>query len=114
MSSEEIWMELYSRIANIYELYISVPDAPLEINISTSTHENILKILKIELINSKVIPMFEDLSVISRESLENILNVIDEAVDAINIVLRSDIFPRFQKSSVYSNIIEKYKENGKL
>ena len=111
MNSEDMWIKLYSKIVCIYELYIQIPNAPLEINISTSTHEKILKILKIESVNSTIIPEFEDLSVISKESLENILNVLNEAMNSINRMLVSDIFPRFQKSVVYHKTIEKYNEN---
>jgi len=101
--------EFYKSTAHIYEMYIKIPTAPLEVNIPALTNIKIQKCLGItpefKAVKSNIIPQFPDLTTLSAEELsitvQNISNVYEEAFTIICAVIASDVFPRFKRSPQY-------------
>ena len=106
----ELWFLMNQSMLEIYELYIEIPNSPLEINISTKTRNNILKILNSNnnLQNSFNINEIKSLNLVSIDYIRNYCNILNETIEVILNIIETDIFPRFKKSIYYINGIDLY------
>jgi len=107
---KEAWhVHLYEMTCQIYEMYVHIPKAPLEINIPALTHNRILQTLGLtaaeKLAKSESIPKFPDVWLLppneATEKLDKITQVYDEAFKHVCSIIEQDIFPRFKNSASY-------------
>jgi len=106
---EEWHVQLFQMTSQIYEMYIHIPKAPLEINIPALTHNKILETLGIAAVEKQAsdvsIPKFADVWLLHKseaiEALTNVAQVYDDALKHVCTIIKQDLFPRFKNSAYY-------------
>ena len=120
-SEIQLWCKMYKEASQIYKLYIKIPTAPLEINISNSIRDDFYHIFRFirhkngTIIITDEIPIFPD---ISGMKLFDALIVVksftlafDSTLSTIMKLIDRDVFPRFKGSKAYKTAINEFIDN---
>ena len=110
------WTKLHEKAFRIYKLYIEVPSAPLEINVSYDLRLKLLNYLReilsdsnnenstiaSELVLIHEFPNISNMNSVERNGcLDRLIHIFDEALEVVVIIIDTDIFPRFRKSQTF-------------
>jgi len=119
--ASKLWtLDLYNSTMVMYEMYIQIPSAPLEVNISGATRHRVQKVLGIAEGNANSnngecngnIPPFPEVWKLPLEEakamIHEFVHVFDESFVTIGKVIASDVFPRFKKSQAYLKAVTGY------
>ena len=132
----QLWCKMYEETCKIYKLYIEIPTAPLEINISDIVRRQLNSNLKIKLTtntnnktsnNSKnnhnnnsmdIVPLFPDISNLKNDIAIDIVEeysaIFDSTFAIVATIIQTDIFPRFKKKKIFRESINQRFINHKL
>ena len=110
------WTKLHEKAFRIYKLYIEVPSAPLEINISHELRMKLLNYLRTilsnpinenptmisELVLIHEFPNITEMNTNERKCcLERLVHIFDDVLKVIMKIIDTDIFPRFKKTNLF-------------
>ena len=117
--------EMFERAQFIYDMYIKIPTAPLEVNIPGTVRMKIYR--SFDLVGDAVkwdkstiiqhlpsFPAFVDLPATeAMESLDRLSQAYKEAMKIISKLIATDIFPRFRKSNEYLEYCGAMRNSGR-
>lgn len=112
------WHQTQELITHIFEVYIQVPTAPLEVNIPHSCRAKIYSTLQVPVgVSGKFAPSFDVTAVLQKckednpsyhfEDVTSYLGVFDEAKGIVDKIIETDIFPRFKRSTTFAAVVAK-------
>ena len=131
----QLWCKMYEEACRIYKLYIKIPTAPLEINISTTVRQDIYQTFhfpndksyknshkdsnkthnRSAKKNTEKIPIFPDISNLNLAEALIIVQsyslAFDSALSLIIGAIERDIFPRFKEHKAFATAVNEYVES---
>ena len=103
----QLYNKIIEHIIKIYDLFIIIPTAPLEVYISQETRQSMN--VKFSYLKTGHISFLESKSVSDiNQLILTYFIIFDESYLIICKIIETDIFPRFQKTELYACTVQKY------